>query len=333
MFRPNRIKLSLQYLLLIFLVSASSVVATYWLVREDILTGFKATHEDLVAHNIVADGHRQLTSELFAAHEAQVMGRMLNQGWYIFGGMILATILVASILAYKAFDPIEQTYEAQANFIADASHELKTPLTGLMTRTETALVQTDLTAKQLRLVLKKNLASIRHLHLIIKNLLDLTRIELGKISLNQEWVNLHELVGHVLEDVQARFADKQIVVQTHIATAKLQSDPAYLRQLITVLVENAFKYTPSGGKVEITLDAAEGKLFIKVADTGRGIAQGAIPHVYRRFYRAGADEEGSFGMGLALAARLVKAWGGTIGLSSKPGLGSTFTITLPLATT
>lgn len=328
--RRTKLSLALQNLFIITLVAVLSVVTTYVLIRDQIIQGFEATHQQLVADQVIAEGHRNVAAEVFRAHEIQTIRQLLNQGWMVMGLTLLIAGVMAYYLAAQAIEPIQKTYEAQANFIADASHELKTPLTGLMTRTEVALLKKQITESELKAVLKKNLASIKHLHQLIIHLLELTRIEMGQLELNLGTVDLVEMVEEIIEDVQARYPDKNIDLKQKVQVKHVRSDTTYLRQLLTVLIDNAYKYSPAQGWVMVEVVTKGKVLEIRVTDSGPGIEKARIPHIYQRFYRASSDNASeSFGLGLPLAAKLVKAFGGTIGVYSVVGQGSTFTVRLP----
>lgn len=327
MLEKTRIRLTLQYCLLIFSVGALSVLITYYLIRQEIISGLKETHEDLVAHQVVALDHQQLATNIFLAHESRIFEQIVSQWWMIFLLIALIAFGVAFFLARKAFLPIEKTYEAQANFIADASHELKTPLTGLMTRTEVALLKPKPTVSELKSVLEKNLSSIRYLHRLIVGLLELTKIELGKIHFEHKQIQLDKLLGEIYDDIKLRYGEKKVKLITKLSSKTIYSDPVYLRQLLTVLLENAYKFTDSGS-VRTEVKQLSSGFEIIISDTGKGLEQSEIPYIFDRFYQSKDVDQSSFGMGLAVANRLVKAWGGSIKVNSKKGKGTQFRIIL-----
>ena len=138
-----------------------------------------------------------------------------------------------------------------------------------------------------------------------------------------------------MEAFAPSFQDRGISVRTAIPSdlPPVEADPDRLRQIVQNLVENALRYTPAGGTVQITLRAEDGGLRFQVADTGRGIGAADLPHIFEHFYRADpsrARASGGTGLGLAIVKSLVEAHHGRVTVESTPGAGSTFTVRLPM---
>jgi heavy metal sensor kinase len=218
-------------------------------------------------------------------------------------------------------------------FGADAAHELRTPLTVLKGGIEVSLRATR-SAEEYRQVLASSLEEVERLIRLAEDLLLLSRSTAGP-EMAREPVDLESLLLDAFE-VGARLAHGTgVTVRTDdIAPAPVRGDAATLRRAVLNLVENAIKYTPAGGKVELSLMSAGGHASLTVQDTGIGVTPDAAGRIFEPFVRldaARARETGGTGLGLAIARAIVLAHGGTLTVQSEPGAGSRFTIRLPLA--
>jgi heavy metal sensor kinase len=219
-------------------------------------------------------------------------------------------------------------------FSADASHELKTPLTAIRGQAEVALMS-DLSPTEYRRVLRSIIEDVERMSAVVENLLMLARADADQVALRRERVPLDELLMAVYEPMERVAHAKSVTLELdEIEDLAVEGDPLWLQQLLTNMVNNAIKYTPSGGEVRLSLvrDGEAGA--VRVADTGIGIPEEHQPHIFDRFYRVdpgrGRDSGGS-GLGLSIARWIAETHGGSITLASRPGEGSTFTVRLPLA--
>ena len=233
---------------------------------------------------------------------------------------------------------LETSFAALRRFIADASHELKTPLTVMRVGVEHSLTDAR-TAPESIAALDETLQEVRRMTELVDTLLTLARVDEGRMDLHTEPVELSALLGEVYETAQMLGEEAGVEVSAEIAPAPVvvQADPARLRQLALNLLSNAVKYTPAGGHVWLTLTARDEAATISVRDTGIGIAPGDVDRVFDRFWRADAarsrtGERPGFGLGLSICRWIAEAHGGSIAVTSRPGRGSTFTVTLPRTT-
>jgi len=229
---------------------------------------------------------------------------------------------------------LDASFQRFREFTLHASHELKTPLTVLHGEMETALTAEPLTAAQ-RERLASELDEVQRLAKIVDGLTLLTKADAGQVKLKFDPLQLDEIVRDV-------FADAQILsrphgVQVQLATCApvlLNGDRHRLRQLLLNLVDNAIKYNQPDGSVQIFLTKAGASAELVVSNTGPGIAPAALPRVYDRFFRAdpahSADVDGC-GLGLSIVQWITSAHGGTITITSEPGVKTTATVRLPLA--
>ncbi len=230
---------------------------------------------------------------------------------------------------------LERSFAALRRFTADASHELKTPLTVLRAGVERAITTPNLPQDALA-ALEETLQEIKRMTELVDALLTLARADEGIAPLHREPVDLRGIVEEVQEtgELLAEQAGVRMSVATPAEPIVVSVDASRIRQLILNLVTNAVKYTPAGGSVRMQLGPANGRVTLSVADTGIGIAAGDLPHIFDRFWRADSartrtGERPGAGLGLAICKWIAEAHGGQIDVVSRPGRGTTFTVTLP----
>jgi heavy metal sensor kinase len=227
---------------------------------------------------------------------------------------------------------LERSFGAARRFSADAAHELRTPLTILQGEIEVALRSSEAPA-EIRQTLASCLEEVGRMNSMVEDLLLLARMESNALSTSPTTVNLAE----VLED--AAPALRELAAKAGNTCAILAPGPlwiagyeALLFRLVFNLVENAIKYTPAGGRIDVTLEQQDGSAVLQVKDNGPGIAPEEQEHIFNRFYRADPAREGSgTGLGLALVHSIVQLHQGEIRVASALGAGSCFRVTLPLA--
>ena len=228
---------------------------------------------------------------------------------------------------------LETAFEQLRRFTADASHELRSPLTGMRSVGEVSL-QRSLTAQGYREVIGSMLEEVDRLTRLVENLLLLTRADAGRIPLTRTFVDLREVVAGVADSLRVLADDKEQQLTVAIATPVIAAcDAGVLRQGVTNLVYNAIKYTPNKGEIRVVVTpTASGDGSIEVHDTGPGIAAAHLERIFERFYRvddARSRETGGTGLGLAIARWAVEANGGRVEVESHESHGSRFRIVLP----
>ena len=234
---------------------------------------------------------------------------------------------------------LERSFAALRRFTADASHELKTPLTVLRAGVERAITMPNLPSEALA-ALEETLQEINRMTELVEALLMLARADEGTAPLHRETVDLRAIVEETGEtgELLAAEAGVNMEVATPADPVIVPVDASRIRQLILNLLTNAVKYTPAGGSVRLQLGPSNGRVTLTVADSGVGIAPGDLPHIFDRFWRADSartrtGERSGTGLGLAICKWIAEAHGGTIDVQSRPGRGTTFTVTLPRETT
>lgn len=223
---------------------------------------------------------------------------------------------------------------AKSEFLSSMSHELRTPMNAILGFTQ--LLETEpnapLSDNQQRFS-RQIMKSGAHLLGLIDQILDLSRIEAGKISLSLEHVSLQALMDETLPMVQHLATQRQLAcIDVAVADFRVIADYGRLKQVILNLLSNAIKYNRSGGSISVSAMAQGQQLRVAVTDSGLGIPPERLCELFQPFNRLGVDStevEGT-GIGLALSKHMVEAMDGTIGVDSEPGVGSTFWITLPM---
>lgn len=228
---------------------------------------------------------------------------------------------------------LEVAYETQRRFVADASHELRAPLTTIRGNLEFLSRARDLPAEVRDEAVRDALAEAKRMGRLVQDLLTLARVGATK-------VNGHRPVAldAILRDLAREVAPNASHVELRLESAAdvvVPGDPDHLKQLALILIDNALKYTAAGGRVEVTLDKVGPLARLSVKDNGLGIDAHDLPFVFERFYRADKAREresGGAGLGLAIAKSIVERHGGSIDVESQAGHGSTFTVLLPCVT-
>ena len=229
---------------------------------------------------------------------------------------------------------VQEACRLKDEFLASMSHELRSPLNGIIGFSE-LLHDGKLgpVSEEHREILSDVLASGRHLLGLINDLLDLAKVEAGKMQFRPEAAQLSRLVQEVADVLWPVAEQKRIAVSTQVASEvdSVIVDPARFKQVLYNYLSNALKFTPADGRVAVrVLQDSEGEFRLEVEDNGIGIAAGQLGHLFRTFSQLGAtaSDQGS-GLGLALTKRIVEAQGGRVGLQSTPGSGSVFFAVLP----
>lgn len=246
--------------------------------------------------------------------------------------ILLAGGALSYLLAKRTLRPIEETMAAQARFTADASHELRTPLTAMRTELEVALRDKELKLAESKELHRSNLEEIEKLENLTNGLLKLAKQD-GSAT-NFKPCSLEVIVKDAIAHVEARATKRNIAITPSIIDGKLIGDCWALTELVTVLLDNAIKYSPADTEVLVTTDMSRTHATISVQDHGAGIKASDLPYIFNRFYRVDTsrnkEKVDGYGLGLSIAKQIADAHKGVIAVKSKIGEGSIFTITLPL---
>lgn len=237
------------------------------------------------------------------------------------------------ILARKTLSPLERAMEAQAQFVSDASHELRTPLAAMQVSNEVALRSKRLSVAEAREVLHRNIDDVNRLKSLSDRLLNLARQTKPPLAPT----SLKEVVTDSIRHIQPAASRKRITLANEVADALIETDNHSLCEVLVILLDNAVKYSPQKTTVTVSARRRGRYSYISVTDHGDGIASQHLGHIFQRFYRADASRtsmnssHSGHGLGLAIAKQIMLNLDGDIGVHSRPGEGSVFTLKVPLA--
>jgi signal transduction histidine kinase len=244
-----------------------------------------------------------------------------------YGNTLGAAVLLQDVTRFRLLD------EAKSDLVATVSHELKTPLTSLRLALHVLLEETvgPLSAKQTELLLDARDNAERLLSRI-NHLLDLTRLEKGREQLDFRAERPATLLQEAADTIRPRAEDKGVTIHIdappHLPSVSV--DAQRIGYALSNLLENALTYTERGGRISLTASASPNKVVLEIADTGQGIPPEFQPHIFDKFFRVPGQSRGEgTGLGLAIAREIITVHGGTISCASRPGLGTSFHITLP----
>ncbi len=234
-------------------------------------------------------------------------------------------------------DVIATHLQKNREFVANAAHELRSPLTAIQSLVEVTLEKPRAGAEYEELLFQIN-DECRHLAQVVNQLLQLTQSEANAADTRQEQVQLDELVRRAVEMFDPVAEERQVVLRATVIEMQVAGNPREIRQLLTNLIDNAIKFTPAGGSVNVSLRRGDDHRFacLTVRDTGIGIPPEAVDRVFDRFFQVdksrqrGVETRGN-GLGLAICQAIVLAHQGTITVDSTVNVGTTFTVMLPMA--
>ena len=225
-------------------------------------------------------------------------------------------------------DTIEEEDRLRRAFAADVAHELRTPLAILRTQMEG--IQ-DGVVEPSSPALASLLEETLRLSRLVADLELLASADAAGFSLVRQSVELGPLLTGAAQEFTGPYEAEEVALRTDLSDVRVEADPTRIRQVATNLLSNALKFTPSGGEVVLALRAEGDQAAIRVSDNGPGIPADEVAHVFDRFFRGREVRAGGSGIGLTVARELVRAHGGDIRVGSDPGQGTTFTVSLPLA--
>ena len=287
-----------------------------------LITSMRRPLERLVdAAGRLAAGDRSTRVEVGGLSETAMLGKAFNE---------MATELELEASERDRLDRMKD------EFVLTASHELRSPLTSVQGFAELLMMDRDsLTQRQVETV-EIILDNCRHLVRLLNDLLDLARSDAGRLTIRPRPTQLASLVEEVVRTLRAQTdGSKQTLTEVIEPNLPLvEVEPDRIRQILVNLITNAHEYSPERASIQVTARVADGGVEINVTDNGPGIPPAQMEHIFERFVRGDAgltQRVGGTGLGLAISKSLVELHGGTIGVDSEVGRGSTFTVRLPLA--
>jgi two-component system, OmpR family, sensor histidine kinase KdpD len=224
-----------------------------------------------------------------------------------------------------------ETERMRNAILSSVSHDLRTPLATITGAASSLLDEGSQLNATDRLELSRSIyREADRLDRLLKNLLDMMRLEAGAIHLNKEWHPLDEIVGAALSRLEERLRNHSVRTAFPPDLPMVQLDGVLLEQVLMNLLENAAKYAPNGSVIELSASAGDREVVVEIADRGQGIPAGDELRIFDKFYRAKPAREGGVGLGLTICRGIIEAHGGRIWAENRSGGGAVFRFALPL---
>jgi heavy metal sensor kinase len=237
---------------------------------------------------------------------------------------------LASVLN-STFARLEAAFSQQRQFTSDAAHELRTPVSVMLTQTQTTLNR-ERSAAEYRETLESCQRAAQRMRRLIESLLELAKLDAGQQPMKRSRFDLANTARDCVALIEPLAAARHVKIISDIPPLECVGDSERLSQVITNLLTNAITYNKENGEVRLEGEAKNGSVILRVSDTGVGISADDLPRVFDRFYRVDSSRtSGNTGLGLAISKAIVEAHGGQIEVTSNPESGSVFTVRFPLA--
>ena len=250
------------------------------------------------------------------------------------GILILIIGGIGYFLAGRTLRPIQESLDRQKRFTADASHDLRTPLAIMKTEMEVALQDKHINDTSYRKTIASNLEEVNKMTTLVSDLLLVARTEQTLEKDTSRLVDIHECVDSIVKKMQIKAQEKSITLAMEgVVHGNIKVHLYNFERVLQNIIQNASNYTPSGGRIIVSIHKEKSDYTVRVTDTGVGISEVDLPHVFERFYKASHsrnDTSGS-GLGLSIAKQIIEQHKGTITLSSVLGEGTEVIITIPKA--
>jgi signal transduction histidine kinase len=292
----------------------------------------------ILTENVIADNGETYAVQIVGDRiaEQRTLDTMLVV--LLVGGIVVVLVAFGfgTIYARRALVPIRESLtnqrvalRRQREFAADASHELRTPLTVIRSSVEHLERHRDEPVATVGSALEDIDDEVRHMTAIVEDLLLLARSDSGAVALERVPVDLGDVAADGASAMGKPATDRGVRVEVDPQPAVVAGDPARLRQLVMILVDNAIRHSPTDGRVGVAVRAETGGAYLMVEDDGPGIRPEDMPHVFERFYRAPGAPGGGTGLGLAIAKWIVDRHGGRIEVANRAEGGARFVVSLP----
>lgn len=303
----------------------------------DTARGYQRERGDLPGLNLSYFFHTEEERQFFVCADNQIVSvtvrNQLVTSLLIFALALTGFYLISRFLAKLSLAPVEQAWVQQRQFVADASHELKTPITVILANTGIVLAHPDDPVREQVKWINYIQDEASRMKALVDDLLFLAKSDASRLSPHPIPISMDQLVtGALLPFESVAFEAKVRLVEDITPGITLQGDETQLHRLVVILLDNAVKYAGEGGTVTLRLDKLQDHPRLSVHNTGPAIAPEHLPHLFDRFYRSDSSRDraqGGYGLGLSIAKSIADGHGAKISAESSPEHGTTFTVVFP----
>ncbi len=266
-----------------------------------------------------------------ATQEREIIASIIRELAFIFLGAIFLVLIGNLIMTKKAIEPIKKAWEKQKQFVGDASHELRTPISAIKTNMEIVSEDNNKTVGEHRKWVDNINQETNRMSSLVNKLLFLSRKDSEDNTIIYEVINLADEIDIILKEFEVKFNNKKIEIESSLMNTFIKGDKTDIHQLVSSIIDNALKYTENG-TVKIRLYEDSNYSVLEISDTGIGISEEEKHKVFERFYRvdrARSSAKKGYGLGLSIVKSIVEEYKGKIELNTKLNEGSTFIIKIP----
>ena len=334
MFKKARLKLTAWYLLIIMVISFSFSGLIYNININE-FNRFANSQQKRFEREFFPIGQNNPQIPIIDIDDLieEAKNRLLINLGLINGIILIISGSLSYFLAGITLSPIQQMIEDQKRFISDASHELKTPITGLKSLFEVSLRDKKITLLDTKKVIQQGIEQTDKLKNLSDSLLEISRFD-GQKNISIEGLSIKKIIQESISQIQIKADKKNIKIISKLGSQKVCGNYQKLVELFIIFLDNAIKYSPDNTKVSILTTSDKKNLLIKIIDQGIGIDQKDLPHIFDRFYQANnsrtKNSDVGYGLGLSIAKQIIDLHHGKIEVKSKLNSGTTFIIHLPL---
>lgn len=337
MFHSTRLKLTISYVLIIMFLTISFSAVVYYNVNNFAQRAIEL-HERRVESRLNEFPRPPRLPMRFQEPFAQEAVSQVRHNTIILLLLVnISALLASSVFGYwftgRALKPVEVMVNKQKKFVADAAHELKTPLAAMKTQFEVNLRNKNFNLEQAKKILASSVEEVDSLTLLVNSLLKKSNYSDKNAIVQKETFAIKPLAEKIIsEKFKDRIQGKKINLETEIEDVKIRAHKSAVTELLTILIDNAIKFNSVNGSLILNIAKKDNKLKIKVKDSGQGISKKDLPYIFDRFYKADSsrtkDPHDGFGLGLSIAKEIVELHQGNMEVSSRVGKETVFTATL-----
>jgi two-component system, OmpR family, sensor histidine kinase CiaH len=335
MFRTARIKLTAWYLLIIMMISLAFSLTIYRSLSDELdrvehIQQLRIQRDVFGLDSPPSSAHIIIDPDIILETKHRILFFLASINLIILGTSSLA----GYFLAGRTLKPIKEMVDEQSQFITNASHELRTPLTALKSEIEVNLRNKKLTISETKKILRSNLEEVNNLQTLSDGLIKLTQFQKGQTNFPITKIDIVNIINDAIKKIYKLSFNKQITIDNQITAENIEGNAQMLTELFVIFLDNSIKYSPINSTIRLYSEKTDGHIIIHIQDEGMGISPKDIPHIFDRFYRADKsrtkNDISGYGLGLSIAKKIIDSHQGSIKVQSKIGIGSDFSVQLPV---